>query len=69
VSPAYGGTKVMARSAVLPPMELRAKVNAHNRGFKLPTFDECLEITRRAAERKQHEIRMRRMNLLNNLIN
>jgi HK97 family phage prohead protease len=68
VSPAYGGTKVVARSAVIPPIELRAKVNAHNTGFRMPTFEECLEITRRAAERKQHEIRMRRMNLLNNLI-
>jgi Escherichia/Staphylococcus phage prohead protease len=67
-SPAYKGATVQARCAA-PPQEFRAAVNAARIGFKMPTFDECLEITRRAAERKQHEMRMRRMNLMTHLIN
>jgi Escherichia/Staphylococcus phage prohead protease len=66
--PAYQNTTVVARS-VEAPVELRAAVNAHNRGFKFPTFEECLEITRRAAERKQIEARHRRQNLMSHIIN
>lgn len=67
--PSYAGTQVAARSVEVPA-ELRSAIAARNKGFVLPTIEECIQITLRAEERyrREAEERQRRNDLMNKIL-
>jgi uncharacterized protein len=78
--PAYGdATDVVARSAVVVPVELRSRVEELNqtshltykKHFVMPTVEECRAINERAQKRHAGEriVKTRRRNLVNDILN